>query len=132
MQSGIPFSALSSTPPATAIPSTRRDPVPCTCEHRDHRHRSNSVSSVRRTETYSISAHDEIDLRAQKEFSIHERVNLKVFGEAFNLANHQNYTGVLRDRRTASPPEYAHLPGGFNSARRRRPTSTRTPHMDPA
>jgi hypothetical protein len=36
----------------------------------------------------------EIDLRAQKQFRFAERYNLEVFGEAFNLANHQNVTGV--------------------------------------
>jgi hypothetical protein len=36
----------------------------------------------------------EIDMRAQKTFKIAERYNLEVFGEAFNLANHQNVTGV--------------------------------------
>jgi outer membrane receptor protein involved in Fe transport len=36
----------------------------------------------------------EIDLRAQKQFTFFEHYNLEVFGEAFNLANHQNVTGV--------------------------------------
>ena len=36
----------------------------------------------------------EIDLRAQKAFTFYEHYNLEVFGEAFNLANHQNVTGV--------------------------------------
>ena len=36
----------------------------------------------------------EIDLRAQKAFKIMEKYNLEIFGEAFNLANHQNVTGV--------------------------------------
>ncbi len=36
----------------------------------------------------------EIDLRAQKSFKFAEKYNLELFGEAFNLANHQNVTGV--------------------------------------
>jgi hypothetical protein len=36
----------------------------------------------------------EIDLRAQKAFQIYERYTLELFGEAFNLANHENVTGV--------------------------------------
>jgi hypothetical protein len=36
----------------------------------------------------------EVDLRAQKAFTIYERYSLEIFGEAFNLANHQNVTGV--------------------------------------
>jgi hypothetical protein len=36
----------------------------------------------------------EIDLRAQKSFKFYERYNLELFGEAFNLANHENVTGV--------------------------------------
>ncbi len=35
-----------------------------------------------------------VDLRAQKEFTIAEHYNLQLIGEAFNLANHQNVTGV--------------------------------------
>ncbi len=36
----------------------------------------------------------EIDARVQKAFNFYEHYNLEVFGEAFNLANHQNVTGV--------------------------------------
>ncbi len=36
----------------------------------------------------------EVDLRAQKAFQIYDRYTLEIFGEAFNLANHQNVTGV--------------------------------------
>jgi hypothetical protein len=34
------------------------------------------------------------DLRLSKRFSVHERVKLEFLGEAFNVANHQNVTGV--------------------------------------
>ncbi len=36
----------------------------------------------------------EVDMRAQKAFQFYEHYNLELFGEAFNLANHQNVTGV--------------------------------------
>lgn len=35
-----------------------------------------------------------LDMRAQKTFNIAEKYNLELIGEAFNLANHQNVTGV--------------------------------------
>lgn len=35
-----------------------------------------------------------VDLRAQKDFTFGERYNLQLIGEAFNLWNHQNVTGV--------------------------------------
>jgi hypothetical protein len=35
-----------------------------------------------------------VDLRIQKDFTFAEKYNLEIFGEAFNLANHQNVTGI--------------------------------------
>lgn len=35
-----------------------------------------------------------LDLRAQKDFTFAEKYNLQLVGEAFNLANHQNVTGI--------------------------------------
>lgn len=35
-----------------------------------------------------------VDLRLSKRFNVKERVNLEFLGEAFNVANHQNVTGV--------------------------------------
>ena len=35
-----------------------------------------------------------VDTRVQKEFNFAEKYNLQLIGEAFNLANHQNVTGV--------------------------------------
>jgi hypothetical protein len=35
-----------------------------------------------------------LDLRAQKDFTFMEKYSLQLIGEAFNLANHQNVTGV--------------------------------------
>ena len=34
------------------------------------------------------------DLRAEKQFLLHEHYNLQLLGEAFNVFNHQNFTGV--------------------------------------
>ena len=36
----------------------------------------------------------DVDLRIQKEFTFAEKYNLQLIGEAFNLANHRNVTGV--------------------------------------
>ena len=35
-----------------------------------------------------------LDMRAQKDFTFAEKYNLQLIGEAFNLANHQNVTGL--------------------------------------
>jgi hypothetical protein len=35
-----------------------------------------------------------VDARAEKDFAFRERYNLQLIGEAFNLANHQNITGL--------------------------------------
>lgn len=35
-----------------------------------------------------------LDMRAQKDFTFAEKYNLQLIGEAFNLANHQNITGI--------------------------------------
>jgi hypothetical protein len=35
-----------------------------------------------------------VDLRLSKRFRVADRVNLEFLGEAFNVANHQNVTGV--------------------------------------
>jgi hypothetical protein len=35
-----------------------------------------------------------VDARAQKDFTFREKYNLQLIGEAFNVANHQNVTGV--------------------------------------
>ncbi len=36
----------------------------------------------------------DLDMRAQKDFTFAEHYNLQLIGEAFNLANHQNITGL--------------------------------------
>lgn len=36
----------------------------------------------------------EVDLRAQKSFTILENYSLEIFGESFNLANHKNFTSI--------------------------------------
>lgn len=35
-----------------------------------------------------------VDLRLSKRFNVADRVKLEFLGEAFNIANHQNVTGV--------------------------------------
>ncbi len=49
----------------------------------------------------------DLDARVQKDFTIAERYNLQLIGEAFNLANHQNVTGINGtgySLNTVSPP----------------------------
>jgi len=43
-----------------------------------------------------------VDLRASKRVVVRERYNLEIFGEAFNLANHQNVTSVNASAYTVS------------------------------
>ena len=43
-----------------------------------------------------------VDLRASKRLVVRERYNLEFFGEAFNLANHQNVTSVNASAYTVS------------------------------
>jgi hypothetical protein len=44
--------------------------------------------------TYNYPRTIDVDLRAQKDFTFAEKYNLQLIGEAFNLANHQNVTGI--------------------------------------
>jgi hypothetical protein len=44
--------------------------------------------------TFTLPRTIVVDIRAQKEFTFAEHYNLQLIGEAFNLANHQNVTGV--------------------------------------
>ena len=44
--------------------------------------------------TYNNPRTIDIDMRIEKDFKLKERYNLELFGEAFNLANHQNVTGI--------------------------------------
>ena len=44
--------------------------------------------------TYRYPRTINLDLRAQKDFTFAEKYNLQLIGEAFNLANHQNVTGI--------------------------------------
>jgi hypothetical protein len=46
-----------------------------------------------------------IDMRVQKSFRFKERYSAEIFGEAFNLANHENYTSI---------PATAYAFGGTN------------------
>jgi hypothetical protein len=44
--------------------------------------------------TFTLPRTIVVDARVQKEFAIREHYTIQLFGEAFNLANHQNVTGV--------------------------------------
>ena len=55
------------------------------------------------------------DLRAQKEFTFAEKYNLQLIGEAFNLANHQNITGIATQGYSNTVTQGA-TPGATSSA----------------
>jgi outer membrane receptor protein involved in Fe transport len=44
--------------------------------------------------TFTLPRSMDVDFRAQKDFMIAEKYSLQLIGEAFNLANHRNVTGV--------------------------------------
>ncbi len=44
--------------------------------------------------TFNYPRTIDVDLRVQKDFTFLEKFNLQLIGEAFNLANHQNITGL--------------------------------------
>jgi hypothetical protein len=99
MQSGLPYSALFS---GTAANQATADCPVNGGQTQCYQAASTGITGTGATaylpfvgrNTRSYARTIEIDLRAQKEFTIHEHYNLQLFGEAFNLANHQNETGV--------------------------------------
>jgi hypothetical protein len=50
-----------------------------------------------------------VDLRVSKRISIHEKYNAEFLAEAFNLANHQNVTGVGTTAYTVATDSTNHL-----------------------
>jgi hypothetical protein len=118
MQSGLPFSALTT---GTAANQSVNCPVvggvtQCLVAA------SSGIAGTGATgylpfigrNTFSYPRTIQIDLRAQKEFTIREHYNLQIFGEAFNLANHQNYTSVSATAYGFSGSTLTYQPG-FNS-----------------
>ena len=92
VQNGLPYSALTSgTTPASCYYT-----VGCFVAA------SSGVTGTGATaylpqigrNTFQYPRTIEIDMRVQKAFNFYDRFNLEVFGEAFNLANHENVTGV--------------------------------------
>ena len=48
-----------------------------------------------------------LDMRAEKDFTFREKYDVQLLGEAFNLANHQNVTGIITtgyQLSTVTPP----------------------------
>ena len=90
IQSGLPFSALTSPTPAAQCTTAG-------CLQAGNSGISGtSVSYIpqigRNTLTYPRDI--SIDLRLQRDFKLTERFNLQLIGESFNVANHQNVTGI--------------------------------------
>ncbi|HEX4065213.1 MAG TPA: TonB-dependent receptor [Acidobacteriaceae bacterium] len=60
--------------------------------------------------TYHMPATADVDLRLQKDIPITERYNLELLGEAFNLFNHVNVTGVSSTAYTISGSTLTYQP----------------------
>lgn len=46
--------------------------------------------------TFTLPRTAVFDIRAEKQFLLHEHYNLQLLGECFNVFNHENYTGINR------------------------------------
>ncbi len=90
IQSGLPYSASASPTPAaqcTAIGCLQAG--------------NSGISGTAVTyipqigrNTFTYPRDISLDLRLQKDFKLTERFNFQVIGESFNVANHQNITGI--------------------------------------
>lgn len=101
MQSGLPYSAVSTgtTPQSCYSSATNPIPVGVTCfapagTGIAGTSSSSSYLPFLGRNTFTMPRTILVDLRAQKDFTFMEKYNLQLIGEAFNLANHQNVTGV--------------------------------------
>lgn len=97
MQSGLPYSAVSTgtTPQSCYNPTSPN----VTCYGPAGTGIAGTSSSASYfpflgRNTFSMPRTILLDLRAQKDFTFMEKYNLQLIGEAFNLANHQNVTGI--------------------------------------
>ncbi len=96
IQNGLPYSLLSSGTAAAQCSSALANQIGC------FKAASSGITGTGATAYLPFFGRNtqqqprtiEIDMRAQKTFNFFEHYNLEVFGEAFNLANHQNVTGV--------------------------------------
>ena len=90
MQSGLPYSASTSPTPAAQCTSNG-----CL------RANNSGIAGTGVTyipqlgrNTFQYPRDIALDLRIQKDFKLNDRFNLQFIGEAFNVANHQNITGI--------------------------------------
>jgi hypothetical protein len=73
-------------------------------------------------DSYRYPAIQDTDLRLSRGFLLHERMNLQVFAEVFNLTNHMNVTGAITEQYstggTAANPVLTYFPsfGEANAA----------------
>jgi hypothetical protein len=84
LQNGLPYSITTNGFPSTASASSGWNGAGGTPAF---------VPTIGRN-TFQLRRTAVFDLRAEKQFLLHERYNLQLLGEAFNVFNHQNYTGV--------------------------------------
>ncbi|MEG9437016.1 TonB-dependent receptor [Edaphobacter sp. HDX4] len=97
MQSGLPYSATSTgtTPQSCYNPTSAA--VTCFAPAGTGIAGTSSSSSYLPflgRNTFTMPRTILLDLRAQKDFTFMEKYSLQLIGEAFNLANHQNVTGI--------------------------------------
>jgi outer membrane receptor protein involved in Fe transport len=84
MQNGLPYSATTSSFPNSTSPSSGWNGAGG----------SPAYLPVLGRDTFTFRRDIVFDVRAEKEFTFHERYNLQLIGECFNVANHQNVTSV--------------------------------------
>lgn len=97
IQSGLPYSAVPSLTTPQQCYITTTSTTPCLTPVGTGIGGTGSSQSYlpflgRNTQAYPRDI--VVDLRVQKEFKFREKYNVQLLGEAFNLANHQNVTGV--------------------------------------
>jgi outer membrane receptor protein involved in Fe transport len=101
MQTGLPYSAVTTGTTPQSCYSSTINPIPTgvTCYAAAGTGIAGTSSSSSYMpffgrNTFTMPRTILVDLRAQKDFLFMEKYNLQLIGEAFNLANHQNVTGI--------------------------------------
>jgi carboxypeptidase family protein len=101
-QSGLPYSLVTSGTPPSIILSTTTDPVTGNVTTVSAKPLGSGINGsngrkgidVIGRNTFQLKRTMDMDLRIAKKFRFTEHYSAEVLGEAFNLFNHQNVTGV--------------------------------------
>ncbi len=96
VQSGLPYSASASPTPAGQCTSAAVGTTPACLTANNTGLAGTGVTYIpqigRNTFTYPRDI--SLDLRIQRDFKLSDRFNFQVIAESFNVANHQNVTGI--------------------------------------